>query len=241
MRMRINRGNVLSIALVLVVAGTLFVGLWTYSSANGGVITVCVNRIGWMRLVSSSDQCRRLETPLSWNIQGPAGPQGEQGPAGPAGPQGEQGPPGPQGPQGEQGPQGSKGEPGVVLLGSLADTAVPLFTAGGWSAVPGTTISVNKKQDSSLLRIMYQITTDASAEARCGTDISIDDVQINRPRSFITSTDEGPGISTASSVWLVRDVPSGNHTIKLLATTTLGLCKFGGDQSTVGTVEELTP
>ena len=51
-------------------------------------------------------------------IQGPAGPQGEQGPKGDPGeqgPQGEQGPkgdPGEQGPQGEQGPKGDPGEQG---------------------------------------------------------------------------------------------------------------------------------
>ncbi len=45
-------------------------------------------------------------------IQGPPGPQGEQGPAGPQGPQGETGPQGPQGEPGETGPQGPQGETG---------------------------------------------------------------------------------------------------------------------------------
>jgi len=189
-----------------------------------------------MRLIGNGEQCRRTETPLSWNIQGPVGPQGEEGPAGPAGPQGE---PGPQGPQGEQGPQGLKGDPGIVLLGSLSGTAIPLFTAGGWSAVPGTTIPINKQQDSSLLRITYQISTDSSIEARCGIDVSLDDVQNNRPHFFVSSADELPVISTASGVWLVQNILSGSHSIKLLATTGLGVCKFGGDQSTVGLIEEL--
>lgn len=48
--------------------------------------------------------------------RGPAGPQGEPGPAGPAGPQGvpgESGPAGPQGEQGSAGPQGEQGPPGT--------------------------------------------------------------------------------------------------------------------------------
>ena len=45
-------------------------------------------------------------------LQGPAGPQGETGPAGPAGPQGETGPAGPAGPQGETGPAGPAGPQG---------------------------------------------------------------------------------------------------------------------------------
>jgi len=73
------------------------------------------------------DKIYRLEQELEDlrnAIQGPAGPQGEQGnpgAQGPAGPQGEQGNPGAQGPQGEQGnpgaqgpqgPAGPQGEPG---------------------------------------------------------------------------------------------------------------------------------
>ncbi|MFA5562417.1 MAG: hypothetical protein WDA00_07265, partial [Eubacteriales bacterium] len=48
---------------------------------------------------------------------GPAGPQGDPGPAGPAGPQGEQGPAGPAGPQGEQGPAGPAGPQGEQGVG----------------------------------------------------------------------------------------------------------------------------
>jgi hypothetical protein len=68
-------------------------------------------------------ECKKHDTPIRWNQEGPqglqgsAGPQGEQGipgadgATGPMGPQGEQGPMGPAGQQGEQGPQG---EPGPV-------------------------------------------------------------------------------------------------------------------------------
>ena len=56
-------------------------------------------------------------------IEGPPGPQGQQGSCGPCGARGPQGPPGvrgPNGPEGQRGPQGSKGSPGPPgIQGSL--------------------------------------------------------------------------------------------------------------------------
>lgn len=104
-------------------------GVALAEAQHTGVIHACANPTGQVRLVDESDECRRREEPVQWNIRGeqgppgvpgdpgPAGPRGapgEQGPAGPAGPQGDPGPAGAQGPQGEQGPEGAEGPAGPV-------------------------------------------------------------------------------------------------------------------------------
>jgi hypothetical protein len=77
------------------------------------VINACVNREGEdVRILSPGERCRRWETPLSWNRQGPQGPAGAAGPMGPVGPRGALGAVGPQGPAGPIGPGGSAGAQG---------------------------------------------------------------------------------------------------------------------------------
>jgi hypothetical protein len=63
------------------------------------VIQTCkLNGIGTLRVVGAATDCNaRLETPLSWNSQGPAGPQGIAGAQGPRGEKGDIGAPGPAG------------------------------------------------------------------------------------------------------------------------------------------------
>jgi hypothetical protein len=62
--------------------------------AQENVIHGCYKKNdGHLRIVPKGIACHPHETPISWNISGPAGPQG------PAGPPGPQGPIGPQGPQ----------------------------------------------------------------------------------------------------------------------------------------------
>lgn len=77
-----------------------------------GVVEACYNNAtGALRVATPTKPCLTTtanpvfrETAISWNQQGPQGPEGPQGPAGPQGPQGA---PGPQGPQGVPGAQGS--------------------------------------------------------------------------------------------------------------------------------------
>ncbi|HEV3363807.1 MAG TPA: hypothetical protein VG795_06645 [Acidimicrobiia bacterium] len=104
------------------------------SESSSPTIHACVHReTGQVRIVSVGESCRRTETALQWNTEGPAGamgpagPAGEMGaagaagaigPAGPAGPRGDtgaagaQGEMGPAGPSGETGPAGATGDPG---------------------------------------------------------------------------------------------------------------------------------
>jgi hypothetical protein len=65
-----------------------------------------------LRIVHSSEDCKKNETHIGWNMAGPAGETGPQGPAGPRGPEGPTGPAGPAGPAGLQGPQGDRGATG---------------------------------------------------------------------------------------------------------------------------------
>src|SRR4051812_22994412 len=53
-----------------------------------GVIVACVGANGGMRAVAGADACKRSETALTWNAEGPAGTAGPAGPIGPAGPDG---------------------------------------------------------------------------------------------------------------------------------------------------------
>ena len=77
------------VAFSLVTGILLSVGMMTIISAQGDVITACVNnQNGNTRIVSSSADCRNSEHSIQWNTQGEAGPQGPAGLVGPIGPQG---------------------------------------------------------------------------------------------------------------------------------------------------------
>ncbi|MCA1846995.1 MAG: collagen-like protein [Actinobacteria bacterium] len=115
---------------------------WVAASENPTpTIHACVQRdSGQVRIVSANEQCRRAETALEWNAEGPSGPagpagaDGAAGTAGPAGaagaqgnmglagphgdigPAGATGDTGPAGPQGDVGPQGPQGETGPAGL-----------------------------------------------------------------------------------------------------------------------------
>ena len=57
---------------------------WVAASEDPSApIHVCVHREnGQVRIVSAGEQCRRQESGLQWNAEGPAGPTGPAGPAG---------------------------------------------------------------------------------------------------------------------------------------------------------------
>lgn len=79
---------------------------------EGQVIHACAGPNGQLRVVAAEEPCRKPETRLSWNQQGPAGLPGQNGAQGEPGPRGDPGPPGPRGEQGPAGPPGARGEPG---------------------------------------------------------------------------------------------------------------------------------
>ncbi|HEV8625969.1 MAG TPA: hypothetical protein VG034_16065 [Acidimicrobiia bacterium] len=142
-----------ALGIIVPVVGT---ASWVAASeAPSATIHACVQRdSGQVRIVSADEHCRRTETALDLNTQGPAGPAGAAGPAGPAGPRGDAGPAGPagadgpagaagargemgpEGPQGDTGPAGATGDPGPA--GPQGDTG-PAGPAGpqGPAGTPG--------------------------------------------------------------------------------------------------------
>jgi hypothetical protein len=105
-------------------AGICIIFLLTTSQsfAADSIIYGCVHKnTGSIRIVSDPSQClAKVESVISWNqagLAGPTGPAGEKGDHGSPGPQGLPGPAGPQGlpgPAGPQGIQGVKGDPGAL-------------------------------------------------------------------------------------------------------------------------------
>jgi hypothetical protein len=88
-------------ATVSVVAGVALAA----SSGTSETIFACKHPSGgWLSQVDASAQCRRRETPVSWNVAGPKGDPGEPG---------------------APGPKGDKGDPGTAITGLKTLEGVP--------------------------------------------------------------------------------------------------------------------
>jgi hypothetical protein len=105
----------LLVALPLaLVAGVALAAQPSGRRPSNAVITACVKKgSGQVRVVRPGAACRKKESPLSWNAQGPAGPRGAAGPTGAAGATGPSGPVGPAGPAGPKGDTGARGATGA--------------------------------------------------------------------------------------------------------------------------------
>jgi hypothetical protein len=111
--MRLRRRRVLLVALPLLAlaAGVALAAQPSARRPSNAVINACVKKgSGQVRVVRPGAGCRKNESRLSWNVQGPAGPRGAAGPTGAAG---AIGPAGAAGPAGPVGPAGAKGDPGA--------------------------------------------------------------------------------------------------------------------------------
>jgi len=101
--------------LLAMAAAILFVVAGSALAASAGdpptVIYACKHpSSGWLRQVSGPAQCRRRETPVSWNIEGAKGDKGDAGAPGAAG---------------APGPKGDQGDPGTVVSGLRTLEGVP--------------------------------------------------------------------------------------------------------------------
>jgi type VI secretion system secreted protein Hcp len=113
----VKRTLLIAAALLAVVAAGA--GTYAYAAASDGTtIHGCVGGDGKLRVLSSSEGCKKDETALSWNTVGPAGAQGATGPAG------VQGLAGPAGRDGRDGLNGSAATPPDpnAIAGTLAVT-----------------------------------------------------------------------------------------------------------------------
>jgi hypothetical protein len=82
------------------------------AASKNKTITVCADKKTGLLYLKTRGRCKRSQTRVSWNQQGP---QGLQGPAGP------QGAAGPQGPTGPKGAPGAQGPPGVTVWADVAN------------------------------------------------------------------------------------------------------------------------
>lgn len=112
-----------------VVAGSTTVAIAASSSpSTSQVLTACAGRGGWLRLVTSGTQCRRGETAVKWDVQGPVGTTGPTGPAGPTGATGPAGPPGASAPSNVPGQQVVGQLTVAPVSGTLTSTATDLYS-----------------------------------------------------------------------------------------------------------------
>ena len=137
--MRLTARRVALVALPLVlVAGVALAAQPRAHTTTSAVINACVKKSsGSVRVVKSSSSCRKGESALAWNRQGPAGSRGVNGSAGPAGPVGIAGTKGDAGARGQTGPAGQagpKGDAGPALPSLEALNGVGCHLAGS----PGT-------------------------------------------------------------------------------------------------------
>jgi hypothetical protein len=119
----------LALGAFLAVLGSVAIATGAIPGADGVIDGCYTKSTGALRVIDTEGSipvtCKSSEAALSWNQQGPTGPEGPQGETGPEGPQGETGPEGPQGetgpegPQGETGPEGPQGEPGSVATSEV--------------------------------------------------------------------------------------------------------------------------
>jgi len=107
--------------MILAIVAAFVVGTITTAtvvSAQDDTIIACVNNNSQgkdLRIVDSADDCRKNETPLQWNTEGPAGADGApgaNGEDGAPGANGEDGAPGANGADGEDGAPGANGADG---------------------------------------------------------------------------------------------------------------------------------
>ena len=74
------------LALLAVAAlGTVAAAIAWAAAGDSAVINACVAKGSGIVRIPGAGGCRRNETALNWNAQGPIGPTGPAGPAGPAG------------------------------------------------------------------------------------------------------------------------------------------------------------
>ena len=122
-----------AIALTLVAGGTAAGAAIGGNPIDGsGVIHGCysIKAVGGSHSVALQDAgttCSKGSTAISWNQQGPAGPQGQPGPQGATGINGPQGPAGATGATGPAGPTGPAGTSGNTVLNG---TGAPASTLG---------------------------------------------------------------------------------------------------------------
>ncbi|MDP3772516.1 MAG: collagen-like protein [bacterium] len=82
--------------LFLLLIASMGFSVWRYTQAAGDEITICVKKNGLVHVIGEGFKradCKKNESLLSWNMEGPQGPKGDKG---------------------DQGEQGTKGDAGLA-------------------------------------------------------------------------------------------------------------------------------
>ena len=180
--------------------------------SDPALIHACVAKDGTTRIVGPTGVCVGKETALHWAIQGPPGPQGNQGAQGPPGPQGNQGaqgPPGPAGSQGVQGPpgpagsQGAQGPPGPAGSQGAQGPPGPAGSQGaqGPPGPEGPVASIDN-----LAGTICHAGTPAAGKTRVDFDVNTRDVSVQCVPDTQYRLDV---VVTPSSLYEVDSTPAG--------------------------------
>src|ERR1700752_1722856 len=89
------RHNVIAYLAIFLAVGAG--GGYAVAESSTKTITVCADKKTGVLHLKTRGRCKSSQTRLTWNQQGPPGPQGAQGSQGAQGPVGAQGPAGSQG------------------------------------------------------------------------------------------------------------------------------------------------
>ncbi len=101
---------------VVFASGVIGTTTWLQAE-NTTVISACANKkTGVLRYIAKGQCNKKTETPISWGIAGPTGPQGLKGDAGAAGEKGATGARGDTGAAGARGDTGARGENGARAI-----------------------------------------------------------------------------------------------------------------------------
>jgi len=160
---------------------------------------------------------------VTWNIQGPSGPQGQTGPTGPQGAAGPVGPQGQQGIQGATGPQGIQGEPGApgtsTRLITVATGASPTDVMPCSEAIRSKEFV--KQSATSSLRITYH---DSAIVGSGGTTIGGFEVEVRIDGVAVGPTPLENGVNGGNSAVFAEfttfgyadGIPAGTHALTSL-------------------------
>lgn len=113
------RHNVIAYLALFVALGAG--GGYAVAASNNKTITVCADKKTGVLHLKVRRRCKRSQTRVSWNQQGPQGLQGAEG---------AQGAQGPQGLPGTQGPPGAQGPAAVSVWANVADNGTVVAGQG---------------------------------------------------------------------------------------------------------------
>jgi hypothetical protein len=194
MRKRLGTARILAavaVATLLVGGAAAAIVASGAGGTDGNTINGCVGDQGKLRVVSGPGACMQNETPIHWNVTGPAGAKGDVGPAGPTGepgPAGPKGDPGPTGAVGGTGPAGSTGPVGDVGPVGPAGPQGPAGPPGpglpSLDALAGTPCIVSTQPG----KVAVQTAQDGTISLRCVLDTASDPHNCGAAGNDITGT-----------------------------------------------------